>query len=250
MSVLDSKTNKKSLFIDIGNSFVKAAFKEGVVWKEPEDGNFSSAADLVKWVHMHTGSFRDIIISSVRKKQAKALIAELGKERCTLLNSGMIPFEFLSYETPKTLGIDRFLVCLGAVRHTGCAVVVIDAGTACTVDFMTADEVYQGGVIMPGLGSIKKTIEQQTPELPGYDFYLPNAWPGKSTAASLQWGTAGMVKFAVEGMLARYREMQQDFELVITGGQAGTIASLLDEEAKVRPHLIFDGMYEFLEIIN
>jgi len=248
MSDFNPKINKDQLFIDVGNSFVKAAYRDGVVWKEPAHGNCSLTVGLRDWIRESSRTFNHFIISSVRKSVSEQFLDIFGEERSTLLTTSQIPNENIDYETPKTLGIDRFLGCLGAVRHTGAAVVVIDAGSACTVDFMTADEIYIGGAIMPGLYALKRTFQRETPELPDFNIRLPKNRPGKSTEESLQLGTAGMVTFAIEGMLRDYQEAHHEYELVITGGHRELIAGLINVESKLRPNLIFDGMAEFLTL--
>ena len=242
MSKIDSNSSKKALYLDAGNSSIKGAYKNGVKWEAIHAKEKYTASELVQWIDDHPKTFSRIVLSSVRDDVRDAIRSELHHVKVVELSTSDIPEELLDYETPDTLGIDRFLTCFGASDQTTESVVVIDAGTALTIDFMDQEDVYHGGVIAPGLSAFIEILPQKAPALPRVDIEIPASWPGKSTIDSLQWGQAGFYKSAIESLLGRYETEFGPFELFITGGDASKIDGLLEREAKVRPFLIFDGM--------
>lgn len=242
MSKIDSKTSNNILYLDVGNSSIKGAYKKGVKWEALHTEKNISALELINWVNTHPESFTEVVISSVRKDVQKAIRQYLSKVMVQELTVSDIPRELMDYETPETLGIDRFLACYGATNHTTESVVVIDAGTAVTIDFMDQDDVYHGGVIAPGLSGFREILPRKAPELPGVEMEVPQVWPGKSTVNCLKWGQAGFYKMAIEGILNKYEEEFGFFELNITGGDGTMIADMIERESKLRPFLVFEGM--------
>lgn len=247
MSKIDSKTLNNILYLDVGNSSIKGAYKKGVNWTSLSAEKGLTAAELIKWIHEHPESFTAIVVSSVRKDVREAIHEYLGAANLQELTVADIPHELLDYETPETLGIDRFLTCYGATEQTTNSVVVIDAGTAITIDFMDHEDVYHGGLIAPGLSSFSEMLPAKAPALPKVDMDLPGTWPGKSTIDSLKWGQAGFIKMAIEGTLDKYEAEFGPFELFITGGDAMNIQKMISREGKLRPFLVFEGMERMLK---
>jgi type III pantothenate kinase len=242
MSKIDSESPKKPLYLDVGNSSIKGAFRGGSNWKAIHANPNFTASALVQWIDAHPNAFSKVIAASVRKDVQQAISQALKDVPLSVLTINHIPAELLDYETPKTLGIDRFLVCYGATAQTTNAVVVIDAGSALTIDYMDQEDVFHGGLIAPGFSGFADVLTQKAPALPRVEPDFPKNWPGKNTINSLKWGQTGFYKMAIEGVLAKYEEAFGAFDLFITGGQATLIASMLDYEYRVRPFLIFDGM--------
>lgn len=240
--------NKENiLYLDIGNSSIKAAYKEELDWERPDSFLIKNAAELVGWINEHRRNFGSVVISSVVEDTTKAIVERLDIKEVRVLSIDDIPSELLDYKTPATLGIDRFLSCYGAVALTGNPVVVIDIGTACTIDYMSSDFVFRGGVIMPGIGILEKSIRDYAPGLPAVLRSIPEKWPGKSTKESLKLGLYGMYRDSIRAALSKYEEQFDNFDVVITGGAADWMSSILDRESKIRPILIFEGMRAFLD---
>lgn len=242
ISKFDSINRNNLLYVDVGNSVLKAAFKSTDKWESLNAGEIKNASELVKWINGHPKNFSGLVISSVRKDVAEAIFHEEFSIPKKVITASDIPPELLDYRTPETLGIDRFLACYGATNLTENAAVVIDAGTATTIDFMGADDVFRGGLIAPGYISFSNILKTKAPALPDVEHDLPEIWPGKSTVDSMKWGQAGFYKMAIENILKKYEEAYGDFDLFITGGDAEVIEKILGLEQRVRPFLVFEGM--------
>lgn len=235
------------LYLDIGHSAIKAACRRGMEWVNPERFSPEHAEKLLQWIQGHEQEFDLIVAVSVVPGAVEKIREHLPSIPIRKMKNEDIPGELMNYDTPESLGLDRFFACYGAVAHTSRAVVVIDAGTACTVDYMSENYVYYGGVILPGIGIVEKSVKKYVPNLPGVPRTVPEIWPGKSTRESLRWGMAGMYRETLNGFIGRYRDASHPFEIVLTGGDVEWIQPLIEGEAKVRPMLVFEGIKRFLE---
>jgi len=240
-----------ALYLDIGNTSLKLAVpdKTGwtVLWHQRFEYDFPMFIALLE---KHAGDGTVVIYtSSVRKDIIQKIVQAVPDLNILVLTTSKIPMHLINYTTVDTLGVDRFLGCLGAFNKTDRnGVIVIDTGSACTVDFMDEYGVYQGGVIMPGLEILKKSIQIYLPELPEVDVSIPGNWPGKSTMDSLRWGVNGMFKVTVESWIQKYRLMDADAEVFITGGNSKEVQLLLPEVEFIHYNeLQFEGMKVFIE---
>lgn len=240
MSNIDSIQIEKIAFLDAGNSSFKIGIRLEDQWlitsfKEPEK--------LVEFVTQN--DIKYVIAISVRPDNSW-LDLLVDHTQIGLLEVDDIPAEMLDYETPDTLGLDRFFACLGAYEWAKRAVLVIDSGSACTIDFMDENGVFKGGVIMPGVQSLLKVFYQSAPNLPQFPFQIPKVFPGKSSNESLQWGLSQLFVDGLTANIRRYQQQYGAFDIYITGGDAELVAQFLDDPYTVRADLIFTGMESLL----
>jgi type III pantothenate kinase len=148
------------------------------------------------------------------------------------------------YGTPETLGLDRVIAAVGAAHHFPAKpVVVIDAGSAVTIDFVDASGKFSGGVIAPGLSAFEAGLAQKAPALPPVRREIPAFFPGDATISCLEWGISGGFVLMIEGFLRRYQTITA-VHVITTGGDGAWLARHLAREfAPVFvPALIFDGL--------
>lgn len=243
-----------ALYLDIGNTSLKLASQGEagweVLWHEPLGVNLGSFVDLI---NRHAEDGMNVIYTSSVRKDITRKIREAAPDiNFQVLSASQIPDYKINYSTVQTLGLDRFLGCLGAFHiSNNHAVIVIDTGSACTVDFMDESGVYQGGVIMPGLDLLKKSIRRYLPELPDVDSVIPENWPGKSTQDSLRWGVNGMFRAAIESWIVKFKELDGDARIFITGGNSSDLKRLLANTEYIRhANLLFEGMKIFVDKIS
>ncbi len=151
----------------------------------------------------------------------------------------------LDDEGVRTVGQDRLLNALAAYALTEQACVVVDAGTAITVDFVDGEGVYHGGAIAPGVTMMLRALHEHTEQLPEVAFEPPpadRAW-GSNTPDAMNLGVAGAACGLVRWMVERDAERYGAFPLVIaTGGDA----ALLEHEGIVDrfvPELQLHGIH-------
>lgn len=242
MSNFDSNNTDSTIFVDIGNSSIKIGFLEDEKWTVH---TFNDALKAAHEINNYVQPVLQVIVSSVRENVSEALINALEHNTVKRITVQDIDPSKLDYETPETLGIDRYLGCLGAQSIAEKPVVVIDSGTACTVDYMDANGVFHGGVIMPGFRSVLNIFKETAPELPEVEVAIPETFPGKSTKTSLQWGLVGFFMDGLISVLQAYDSKFPDYELYLTGGDADLLSLLLGDLGEVRQHLVFEGMKQF-----
>ena len=241
MSNFDSIQAGDLAFIDVGNSSFKVGIRKEDFWQIQ---SISKPDELLSY--LRESGVKYVIAASVRTgtEWLEPLVDEFP---VAVLETADIPEEQLDYHTPETLGIDRYLACRGAFLMEQKPVLVIDAGSACTIDFMDGDGVFKGGVIMPGLKALQQVFFGAAPALPKIDFETPTVFPGKSSKESLQWGISQFLIDGINANISRYEVEFGEFQLYLTGGDAETLLHHLKREVILRADLIFAGMEEMIE---
>lgn len=241
----------RTVYLDIGNTTLTFAEPADTGWKILfKDSINTINSSLNKAVFLNEDV--ELITCSVREDIVEKLMKEFPVNSTRVFTIKDVPDLNLNYKTPETLGIDRFMVCLGAVHLLKSGAIVIDAGSACTVDYMTPERIYQGGVIMPGLKLFQRAAKEYLPELPGIDTNLPDNWPGKSTKECLQWGINGSYITAIESFVKRFKDHDGNAGVAVTGGNGAWITKHMSQKMKIihEPNLIFEGMRLFDNYLN
>lgn len=131
----------------------------------------------------------------------------------------------------STVGHDRLLNAFAAYKRAEQACVVVDVGTAVTVDFIDGEGTFQGGAIAPGLAMMLKALREGTAQLPEVVYERPNLEPdakinpfGKSTPEAMTFGVTAAVRGLVRELVERYAMYYEAFPQVIaTGGDMGVL---------------------------
>jgi type III pantothenate kinase len=153
-------------------------------------------------------------------------------------------------DEPARVGIDRLLAALAAdrLRQRDRAAIVVDLGTAITVDLVDADGVFAGGAILPGIATSARALAEQTDALPqvSLDFLdKPPAALGTSTVPAIEsgiyWGAIGAIRELVSQLSAPFPTRP---DLFITGGASRQVTDLLKTHGSVRhvPNLVLSGI--------
>ena len=162
-----------------------------------------------------------------------------------LNDPAMLPLP-VELEKPAAVGIDRLLnaVAVNARRQPGRAAVIVDCGSAITVDAVSREGAYRGGSIAAGLGLSARGLHEFTYSLPLVDIAAAPAALGQSTEAAMRsglfWGTVGAVKELVHRIA---RSLDLTAAVYLTGGDAGLLAPHLDLPAELVPDLTLHGIY-------
>lgn len=133
----------------------------------------------------------------------------------------------IQVENPKEVGADRIVNAVGAIEDYSGALVVVDFGTATTLDAITAKAEYRGGVILPGVQTSADALAEKCAKLPRVEISKPACVIGRNTEdhirAGLTFGYADMV----DGLVDRFeKEMEARPTVIATGGLAHTIAAV------------------------
>jgi type III pantothenate kinase len=147
------------------------------------------------------------------------------------------------YEPPGDVGADRIVNGVAAFAAFGGPVVVLDFGTATTLDVISRRGEYAGGVICPGIGISADALFQRAARLPRVDVRHPGRVVGRSTVASMQSGLYFGYAAMCEGLIARVRtELGEPVRVVATGGLAQSLAPEIPSIEAVDPVLTLTGL--------
>jgi len=152
-----------------------------------------------------------------------------------------------SYRDPETLGVDRWIALLAARDLTERACAVVSCGTAVTVDALSADGVFAGGVIMPGLHLWRDTLNRGTAGISvnlGNDSTCLAHSTADAVAAGALFGLAG----AIDRVLTEHaRALDVGLEVFITGGDAPLLMPHLTRPVMEVPDLVLKGLARVAE---
>lgn len=230
------------LYIDVGNSLIKVAEFADDEWSLKLRVPHDKIEDALVWMGMLAKTGESFRMCSVVTGIAQKISSELGKsiEHVTLKQ---IPEDMLDYNTPLTLGLDRVLACYGAWKlSNNKPVIVVDAGTATTIDFMDQKGTFRGGVIAPGIAAMEHGLRNHAPSLPVVDRVRPAVWPPKSTTEALQWGITGSFQNLVRDHVQRFLSDDPDSVIWLSGGDAAILMNLGGKMTHYHPNLVFEGL--------
>lgn len=159
----------------------------------------------------------------------------------------------LAVDEPLTVGADRIINTLAASRLFGRDCIVVDLGTATTFDCITADGVFLGGAIAPGVQTSAETLTRRTSKLPATELSVPPKAIGTRTEECIRAGVIFGAADAIDGMVRRIKQEwpHRTAPLVIaTGGFAEMLATLCKELDKVEPFLTLQGLQMAYELLS
>jgi type III pantothenate kinase len=150
----------------------------------------------------------------------------------------------LDVEEPRTVGADRIVNTLAARELYGRDTIAVDLGTATTFDLITADGVFQGGVIAPGVSAGLEWLARRTAKLPRVEFRPPERVIGRRTEACIQSGIFYTAVDAVDGVVKRITaEWGRPNPLVVaTGGFSTVVGPHCATVEHVEPFLTLYGL--------
>ncbi len=154
-----------------------------------------------------------------------------------------LPIE-LDVEEPLTVGADRIVNTLAARELYHRDTIAVDLGTATTFDCITAEGVFLGGVISPGLSAGLDWLGKRTAKLPRVELQPPGTVIGRRTEVCIQSGVFYSALDAIDGVVRRIRaEWERPEALVVaTGGYAGVLGPHLSTVETIEPLLTLHGL--------
>ena len=157
-----------------------------------------------------------------------------------------------SYTQPRRMGVDRWVAMIGAWAEVEAACLVVDAGTAITIDAVDGDGQHLGGQIIPGVATMASALTAATSDIPAVrpapgrsDTDL--AMFGRNTAAAVREGAQNAVVGAVDRAIRTLQSNAYEPVVVLTGGDSSRILNVLCETPLHRPHLVLQGLAHMLE---
>ena len=176
-----------------------------------------------------------------------------GQKKLFILNYQMLLPFVNAYQTPSTLGTDRIAAIAGAFRlYPQQNVLVVDAGTCITYDFIDASARYHGGGISPGLQMRLKAMHTFTAKLPLVNLSTSNISTseipliGSNTETALLSGTFKGTVAEITQMIRMYSDKFADLQIILCGGDTAFLAHEIQSTLKVMPDLVLIGLNNIL----
>jgi type III pantothenate kinase len=277
-------THHPLIVIDIGNSSINCGIfrrEQNAIEKEPQTVlRLDTVADFLEplagWIPREPVAWW---VSSVNRPSENRLRQWVTRHRkldsYQTLHHDELPIQ-IGVDLPQSVGMDRLVaaVAANAVRPPDSPVIIVDAGSAITVDLVSKAGMFLGGVILPGLSLAAKSLHQHTDQLPKIQCDLAAviekvkgsavensqrlsssscihqvkasalpAFVGKSTEQAIRsgliWGTVGALRFLIENIS---QQLPSSPYVVYAGGDARYLASLLEEDPVIMPQLVLQGI--------
>ena len=237
-----------NFIVDVGNTRVKFAVFDNnhLQWKT----NFllSDFESEFKAVKNKFPDVKSAIISSVGRLKKKYIDTLENDMRVIKLNSETkVPFQN-NYKTPKTLGVDRIALVTGSVlKFPNKNVLIIDAGTCITYDFINKNNIYLGGAISPGLRLRYQSLNDLTANLPLLEIKRPKKVIGNTTISSIHSGVVLGTIYEIQGVIKVYSEKYSDLTVILTGGDAKMLSKQLKSSIFANSDFLLEGLNYILE---
>lgn len=236
-----------NLCIDQGNTRTKIAlFQKNILVSQ----SFINENDFTAWEAIFTQhQIQNCILSTVRNTDENLVL--FLKKRCSkfweLNHLTALPITN-TYQTPQTLGKDRLAAVIGAYTlQTQKPILVIDAGTAITYDFITAEGVYLGGNIAPGLNMRFKALHEFTDKLPLIEANGAQPTLGKNTEEAIRAGVVNGIIYEIEGYIFKLKESYPDLITFFTGGDTFFFENKLKNTIFANQNLVFIGLNRIIK---
>lgn len=248
------------LAIDIGNSnIVFGVYDEDVLiyqfrirseHTKTTDEYASSILYLIERNGINIKNISGVIVASVVpsleftigrfvRKYLNAEPMAVGSEN---IQTGIV----VKMENPKEVGADRLVNAAAAVNKLGAPCVVIDFGTATTLDIVNRNGEYIGGIICPGVMLSAQALHSNTAKLPEISVDKPKTVVGKNTIHSMQsgifYGYLAMVNGLLDMVLDEEFQNAEDVNLVVTGGLGSIFYKEIKYPALYEPSLTLYGL--------
>lgn len=238
------------ILVDIGNSRAKFLFKQELILNET--ALVVNNSDIsIAWLTQNWSQASKIIVASVADNKIITLIESWVKEKgikLTKINSEQQNFSVISFYTkPEQLGVDRWLGLLGANKlFPNKNVLIVDAGTATTIDCLMFDGQHKGGWILPGIDMMLSSLINNTANITAQINRQANIDFGANTSDNVNsacWAaTIGTIELAIAQSSVHFPVLDY---VILTGGNANQLKSLLSHSTVVVENLVFHGLARY-----
>jgi type III pantothenate kinase len=251
------------LAIDVGNTHTVLGVHDGHGWHawrihtnpaRTEDEHYALLQTLLHAKGLHA-PIRVVVIATVvpALEDTLRMLAERWLRCEPLVVSYQLDLGIqVAYEPPSAVGADRLANAVGAKARYGLPAVVVDFGTATTLDAITREGVYLGGAILPGVELMLESLAGRTARLPRIALWNPSNTPdapvaippiGRSTPESLRSGVLLGSVGAIERLITLFKaELGSDTRVIATGGLAERVMPLCPQIEQMDPLLTLEGL--------
>jgi len=250
------------LAVDVGNTHTVLGLFEGDRlgghWRISTDVSLTAdelrvkIGGLLQLEDLSWGDVRGVIVSSVVPQLTfayEAMAADSTGEKPRIVGPGLKTGMRIHYDNPHEVGADRIVNGIAAFKSYGGPVVVVDFGTATTIDVVAEDGSYLGGAIAPGVETSAEALFSRAARLSEVDLEAPDRVIGTNTRSSVQAGLLLGEAAMVDGLVRRvHDELGVKATVVATGGLARQMSALCETIEHVDPDLTLRGLMLIWEL--
>lgn len=250
--------------VDIGNSFTKIrsvhsnrkkqfyySFATGRLLAGDEtiaDDLRSNLASVEKGYNFWIAS----VVPKASEALATILIRTYPESIVHLLENSEVPI-INRYKDPDQAGIDRLLAACAAHKKYDSPLIVISFGTATTIDCVSREGEFLGGIIAPGIFSGAKMLHTSTAQLPEVPLQFPKHMLGKTTIHSIQSGVMFGAVEMIDGLVGRLKNEvfpKKKVNIITTGNAASKEFLKRISGGDYHRHLVLEGIVETIHMLN
>ena len=274
------------ILVDIGNSGLRASrVAEGRVFSDEKVFRLSWAAAVashrkptpeqeaapdLRWCNLEDSQAFDWLVTQFSSFANETMLVSCVQRRAleqlkTSLKSNQLRTDIkevshldipmtIDVEAPEKTGVDRLLAAFTGYRYinesasTTSPAIVIQAGTAVTVDFVDASGIFRGGSIMPGLGLSLQLLAAGTDQLPWLGNHVVDVrptLPGKNTVQAISAGVNAALVGGASHLVERYRRensMNADIKVIVSGGDGRLLLPHISPPVEFLDQVVLRGL--------
>lgn len=244
-----------ALWLDVGNTRIKWQLDHdgGSLAGAAVHGGGESLAAAPIWRELRPGTV--VWVACVASPTLRAGIEQLCREAGCLPPQWAVSLPTLgglqnSYAEPARLGIDRWLAMLAAWQEQQTAALIIDAGSAITVDWLDGAGRHRGGHIVPGLSLLEQALQRGTAGVRAAALRPDGVSPGNSTDAAVHQGVLAMAAGYLRYVLNEAWPSSESARLLLCGGDGPLLEAYLPRPALWSADLVLDGLRHYARLMS
>ena len=251
----------KTLVGDIGNTLTKLCLfnEKKLIIKEYniETAKIINKKNLINFFKpiLNKNIKKNILFSSVEPKVYKKINKLLKEKKYFVFEIKKLPLKNLikiNIDKYNQLGSDRIANAIGAYSLYKKNCLIVDFGTATTIDIVRKPGIYEGGVIAPGVNLSILNLNRFTALLPIFDLKVSKKTFGKNTEDALNagflWGYQGLINNIIKKIKTSFN---CSFKIILTGGYSKTFSKFINNNSTIEPNITIKGiMYIYKNLIK
>ena len=223
-----------------------------------KDRSASELSLIIKYLLQDEGiklaDISDIIISSVVPELDRTytdIAYKISNKKPYYVSAGLKTGINIKYDNPKDVGSDRIIRAVGSKNRSDKNIIIVQASTITTIDYINNKKEFLGGAIMPGIDLFQEVLVRESAKLPQVEIVKSKNILGKSTTKAMQNGIYYSYKKSVEAIISEIIEqnkLDKDNTEIITSGEYAGFIEYKDLKIKSLPNLGLLGLKDIYEL--
>lgn len=233
--------NARRLVLDAGNTRLKWAVVEDGQWQAQGSAHYSDLSALTQVLERVTACYVASVARAQHEAQIAALLAPWSISPTWLSAEAQFADVINTYANPQQLGVDRWMGLIAARQRSQTATLVVSVGTAMTVDALSVEGRFLGGLIVPGVSMMQRALQQGTAHVVEVSGSV-QAFP-RTTADAVQSGVIAALCGAIQRQYTQLAEAAgMRPRCLLTGGDAECLLPFFDLSVEHVPALVLEGI--------